>query len=810
MDRLALVNAVEWVLACVAPETVAPHPNFQTKAPHVPALLGLLAECRFDEFERYRELLVPTGDDDMDVVDAIEMSLSRDSQREGAGLLAEFAHSNSRRVGVRAAAALFAATALAKADDLSAAVDVVNAALSPTIGGNSRNASERLIAAALRQQLVLRFIEQDRLEEAYVEAATVESMSRVSSDSVDTVETSKGYSGGSRSAHRDAFATLRSHAQSVRTTLAPRHDRSWVSLVRSRPSRPDERSYRSIAHAGEALAKRDFEGELSWVRRRYAFLSRDPVVWPVYSALLHAELTGDVGATRRWRDLLGRLRLLDRSTERHWATEEALRLLRQSDAHEALGDALQLIRAEGPTEVVKEAATRLVESGENARLTRSDLTVVASAAEFLDRGMLQRAIRYCEGFHTQPARQTRLSGERPATWAAADFAWTSIVRLLPGSELDDDVAGALFEFLSGLHDHGELVVRSLTQVAETVDWYRVSGITRAKWSSWALTHAEEWARQLALAALDGVHGVSRHIPHCGRPTGLELATRVIWERQNGVIASPREVHSSVAACEADMARTADSASLGHFSIGGLSGAEVATIFAVDFHMTELFDPLLEFIGNHNIPMPYKAPALDRLAHLSSEVPQEVLPLLIQRVRMLADPNQALDFDPFDSNPFPVNPEAVRLLIVTGGISEEHGVKLITDLLSDQRVQAKIEAVRCLAVAVSSYLSEWPGMMLLQLSFDSDAVVRAQAGRALAGALAEDRRFNYLLVERVLELLASPGSLIPLLTVHGLRTNLPLDASLGTALRAMANAHPSRMVRHLADAAVAEHAPDPGP
>lgn len=768
MYRLHLDIGVEWVLACVAPETIAPHPNFRVTSPSAPELLALLSEYRLNDFDRYRGEASEATRADLRIVDDVHSLLTEGSEGNHVHALSAVATATDRPLGIRAAAALFAATELAAADRLDDALSVLGSPLADGSRDVARPA-DRLISAALRQQLVLRYVEMDRREEAYSTAKAVEEIARLARDRVPRLRTSKGYGGGSRSAYRDAFATLYSHARSARAVLGPWQDKAWVSLVRSRPSRPDERSYRAIAHAGEALGRRVFEDELSWLRQRYVFVSRDPVIDPVRQALLHAELTGDVGATRHWRELLGRLHLLEYSPGEERCAAKALRLLRQSDSQESLADTTQWIRAAAPGQVLREAAIGLVSNLTVRKLTRADLTVVVAAAEVLESSHLQAAIEYCDTLRNGSRGWSRLSNESPATWAVTEVAWSSVARLLAGSGADGHVAHRLYEYVLVRPEPRQIALRAALRVAEALEWSEVPTDRQAQWLEWALTRADDEERDLAFAVLDGLDGVSAHVPHCGRPRGLELAARVVWEQQHGIEVTPEDLANSAAACSADMQRTKAAAARGQFSFGALNGAELAAVLATTSGTSPLYDELVDLFLDERVLSTYKAPALDQLAHRSSSVPVELRPRLLSAATALAFEPDRQASDLFETRPLPVVPEAIRFLVAMRSLPDDETLRSIMSLVRVPNVAARIEAAKCLGFATDVYRKEWCVLLLLQLAYDPDVVVRARVGRLLGSALSATDGLRSLIVERVVELLSSPGLLTPLLTLRGMNS-----------------------------------------
>src|SRR5918999_3612737 len=62
MNRSHSTLQVEWLIACLSPGDIAPHPNFKASQVGGPGLLALITQFQWREFETYREAISDEAD----------------------------------------------------------------------------------------------------------------------------------------------------------------------------------------------------------------------------------------------------------------------------------------------------------------------------------------------------------------------------------------------------------------------------------------------------------------------------------------------------------------------------------------------------------------------------------------------------------------------------------------------------------------------------------------------------------------------------------------------------------------------------
>jgi hypothetical protein len=797
-----LLTGIDWVAAAIAPHAIGPHPNFSQDDLRPVQLLALLADGRYGDFARHEPSLAETSDIDeseMQLVLHVRDSLLAGSQGLGVDGLVEVATGGSRRPalspGARASAALFASVAMSELDQIHEAVELLRSVLD-SFGRQEDYPSDsmRLVDAVVRQQLVVRLVEADSHEEAMKEAAVVERTVPGRQAAFEGVDVSAGSSFTSRQLQHEISRMMRLHSTASMAVLEPFGGRRWVRVVRAKPSLIDERFYRTEAKAGTALVDETFERRVSWSRGTKHFGGGDPVDGPVSTALLHAELSGDLGQVRRRRELLGKLRTLRPSTQPSWSVSEALRLLRQSDTRQPLEDLLRVIRAEGPLDVLVSSVQSVLNRLSAGSATRCELVVLSSGTEIMSEPELGKAILGAMAFRESPRQ--RVGRETLVPWAAREVAWRHVARLLPHSGFDDVVAQEAFAELSHGQDLAQPLEGSLENLVRLIDWQTVSDSVRSGWVEWARAQTDARMFGLATGLLDAVYGVQRHDFGPPRPERLDLAARILWEVAHDVAPDADEVASAANACISTLASIRQTAATGAYGFGGISAADVAVLLATELDQSQLWEPLFDFLLDPRVGQHDKAPALDRMVVLGAAIPDEVI------AGMADSPFESLHghaADPFESTQLPFSPGALRFCAAYGLIEQGFIISAIAELTSSSHHAGRVEAARSVPPALQKTGGDplWAAVTLLQLSHDGDPVVRSEAGRSLAATWNRYSSLTEVVVERLLELLAADGILVPLLTLRGLSETRDLPDRMRAQVHALGHDHRARPVREAA-------------
>ncbi len=208
----------------------------------------------------------------------------------------------------------------------------------------------------------------------------------------------------------------------------------------------------------------------------------------------------------------------------------------------------------------------------------------------------------------------------------------------------------------------------------------------------------------------------------------------------------------------------------------------------------LWDSLADFLVDPQVNRGDKAPALERLASASGPLPAAFL-------RQLGEASEALlssrAVDPFTPQVVPF-PAALRFLAAHSLLPDERILAFTSRLSGSGLVGERTEAARTLSLlARLGQDSDWIVVMALQLSNDSDALVRSEAGRSLALVARNSERHRGVVEQRLLELLSQDGLLAPLLVLRGLEAGegpVELSPPVRRLVSHLAISHPARGVR----------------
>ena len=325
-------SALGWIAALVSPRDVAPHPNFRSEEePTAYGTLALLASARFQDFARAREderfLAVLASDEVDEILSAAVEAMQVGSVESGAQRLTVLSD-HSSDPGVRVAAAVLAATALAESDHHSEADEVLVRALrslreSDLIAGPALIAAATLLLARAlnawdRGRGIWRLAEEALALLAQLDPSTLPqfSVSRVRNESTQVAKVVV-----------DALSeAARGHVVQGSSDWSDR-----LEDVKQERSRATARRWGQLADALHKEVGASFRAQVS-ANPPMTFGSAQGADRQLTEALLSSEYVGSLSA-HHYRATLGRLRLVNgTNSSATWEVREALRLLRHAGA----------------------------------------------------------------------------------------------------------------------------------------------------------------------------------------------------------------------------------------------------------------------------------------------------------------------------------------------------------------------------------------------------------------------------------------------------------------------------------------------
>jgi hypothetical protein len=795
---------IEWLVAALNPRDIAPHLNFMREDPPTqPGLLALLAQLRLADYERLASgSWAPdseAGSIESRLVRAVHKGLDPQAMAEGIAELDVLARSELDDNAAAVTAALFASVALSESDRHSDAVRILE--LVDDRFTRLDTADVRFARAVLLQQLAFRRSEvglpsSDLANEALGLTADIRA------SELSTFRTSAGVRWRSSRTCSMILAELNAvadaHLVYVNEDLT---SRDWVRLVRSPAPELDLLVRRSAARGMSRYLAELFESRTRSTAR--TFYTEDPVEGAVYHALLHYELVGAGPAARTWRAELGRLRILRQGElDDVWSAQDGIRLLRQSEDVKTLDLALRHVRAGGPLRALAGDVRQVVSARTGPpKLRRADLRVLSAGAHLLTQEEASSAL---DGvLSTLGTEDDALTRRWEAPSVRFEAAWDAAVALAGPAERLDEVAMLLLEAARSVNQQDELLVRALTRAASDIEWDGVMESTRSLWAEWLADPGR--SKPSTLLELVG--------PQVGVPpssvvedlSGVQRAATLLNRYfRTGQVPDFEQLGDAPQAVGERLRRIRNDAARGTYSFGAISAPDVAAGLALNFGVEHLWDPLVELLLDRRVSRSDKAAPLERLAGSDGPLPADVARRLGDGVTdLLASPAM----EPFGGRALTPFPAALRLAAAHSLLSDERVLAEATRLGGSYGTDGRIEAARTLALLSRiGQGADWITAMTLQLSHDEDPLVRGETGRGLASLARHSRKHADLIDQRLLDLLAEDGLIVPLLVLRGLQADgdrLDLPAAVARRVALVAKGHAAWGVRLQAQALIQE-------
>jgi len=802
------VNAeMSWHAAVLRPRDIAPHPNFMSsEAPSSQGLLALLVLGRHFDFARLTDPLASPESGQQQIWEAnnelsasmlrmANASLSFGSVREGADGLAKVA-ADAQDDGLRTAASLLAAVAYAECDDYSACLSVLALAVATVSKENG------LCAAALRLQQSLRrrdCSDSDGVAEALQAATLIETLEEPTSSEF---AVSRGVSWTSEETLRlireglatSALAASVDFSREISGDGQPRV--TWEDVVRRQPSITELQAAALRAMGYEAFVADLFKartGGTGLGEWRFGSSDDDQYVW---AAELQDELYGRPSA-RQSRLRLAQLRALNLPPSPTTAAgQDVLRLLRHSSDAAALASAIRWMQAGGPLSAVQEDALQILRNRLHPpRVGKGELTVLRAAAVLLDEPTAAHAFR-----ELLPSAGADL--DTPGHWSARssdlEASWPAVAALGAAGGLNEEACTALVG-AAAQEPEDPLIDRAFLAAAWELDWTGLSTPTsqacRQRLSDQTWPHpglAEHVLSQL------GVNPVSA-IPR-GEDADFELIAQSLNATMRGATFPPELLPHAVKLARDALRSVRKEASEGRYGFGAASPADLAVGLSIYAETLDLWPSLVEFLTDPSVGRAETSAAFERLAVTPAAVPADVAAALHASL----DSILFRTFEHFGPAPSPY-PAALRCFIALGVLDDAQAMLFCAQLAGSGGPSGRHEAARTVVAACrTAHPASWLPAFALQYSYDEVTEVRAEAGRGLGLLLGVDAGPGVAVEQRLTELLAEDGLLIPLLALRGLEElNRSLGASVSAVVEVQANEHQARSVREAARRALGQ-------
>jgi hypothetical protein len=496
--------------------------------------------------------------------------------------------------------------------------------------------------------------------------------------------------------------------------------------------------------------------------------------------------------------VLGQLRVL-RAGDSTPAVRDGLRLLRQSGDAKAHALALAAVRANGPlSALTMEAITIARFPNSRAPLTQIELATLQQGAQVLNRDDASLGLDLAvASLGPQPDHGPR-RWSHPAT--KLQHAFEAAAALAPVAERTSELAGITLDSLLNFEaTNDDLLTRAHVSALQPLDWDEVSVEVKSRWRN--------WLEGRAAGAWDGVADLVSLILEVAEPEHEtpDLSLQLVVNRLNEVLVEGKQADKAAAWLRSTggeyvasvLADEQAQAANGMFSWGGYEAADVA-VAIIQFAQADLWTNVVESLVDTRLPRNKRTRAFERIANNPDIVPTHVRATFADHAAaLLTETDQQRFFDTLPINPFP---EALRALTAMGLLTSEQLVPAIASM-SAGTPAARLEAARTLSVTVRTAPSaaEWVVSLALQLSNDTTANVKAEAGRTLAIARDKSTFAETVIDNRLQELLHADGVLVPLLTLRGLKRDVDrLPGAVRQTIDSMRREHPVYAIRRAAE------------
>ncbi|MEV3925765.1 hypothetical protein [Actinomadura coerulea] len=779
-------------------------------------MLALLVDYNFSDYQHYRRIYSEHlgADDEEDnlqlgFLDTVALSLSSDTRQSVFIQLLAYTAERKLALGQRIAAGLLGAVAASELDNIEPAADALEQLIVELDNRDGDGRSGALLKAIACHQLAVRLLELGELDRVrkYTEQCRSALLSTQSGE-WESFTVSEGVSWDPSVSQTRVSEVISDNSDALSAVIADRDNKLWVDIVRRKPPINELRSARATVGGLSALVDETFQTLYAPSKSSTTlFRSGDPVIRPLFSALLNAELTGSIGRMQNLRELTGKALAVRNDTEAREdvaSMREAIRLLRHADKDAALRRLAYSLRNYGPLNILKNSVEELL-TGDRVQstVTRSDVTLIEAGSDVLRPDMRAIAIEIVEAFSFKK-KNSRFNTSVLAGWKRLETYLKATAALLPESGRDSHVVSSVLRMIDQYKIGGDqLLFSALTAVASAVDWNEVPEEAATRWREWFYSVESSKDLQMRdvfrMARSLGVESSVRF-----DPASLDFVAHVISE---GIAAQAEDspaVDKAVETCLDYLHRETVDAESGTHTLWSYSPAGLASGLIRMFRRTELWPALIAVLFHRSIPAREKNPALEILSDASVFVPPNIVDSLARSWPFHSMARDAGGREFLAGNDALTLASWRKLAITAGAVSAADAqICIIQDAAStDEAVRGK--AAECASALYMSSASsdDWPIVLILQLSHDKSGLVRGISGRELARISAIDSQLTGIVKDRVSEIFREPGIALTLNVLEGFRMQddwrvLPVDKTRAWWLPMVvefAGNHPSFIVR----------------
>ncbi|MGW9565754.1 hypothetical protein [Prescottella equi] len=781
-----------WIAAILRPRDIAPHGNFDDRDYELlgpPQLAGAIVG---EEYPRTRPFDTSTDSAEAHPwVKVARRSLVASTQAQAAHEIADLVTgSGDDDIAFLAAIGLIGCVAASELDDYETCNRILDR-LDQLVHGTSDD--ELLIRAIVLQQRSLRKKDtgQDNRNTVH---QTIQALDKVRSDHCTPFALNPGtlasYSYVDTIDH--IVLTVRRAAWSISPTmdLADEREGSRIPDWREQVRSPRSEQLLLISQQSAAVLQRQLKQSFDErMRSRSIAIGGAPI--DLYYPTLLLELNGHSTVYAARRDL-ALMRFIRPPAEGNGdLLADALRSLRNSGFDKELDLAIEHLRAAGPLSALSSDARKILRGRSGSYLLRvSELRVLAASAELLTEQESSRALDAVlaaldsGGPRSAVGHWQAWSHRMEAAWQAASVLANPAGRQqVVADRLHDEIGGAAMDQYDD---------RTIARAVYAMDWTKISSETVGRWRSLLSSRTEEFpVSGSALEAVCEPDEDDRVVPIVRQLRDIsDVATMINME-----LSSPRGMNDQWTQAEAlviDELQAIRQRSRGlEYRSGGFSCSDLAAaILGLGYGSDALWASLSSYLTDTEVPRDERSAAFDRLAREAPELPNFARSLFKEQAQTILESLDAPTFMQDSINPYS---PALRFLMTHRLIDDSTSFSGIAQLAGSSNPTARENGLRSVEFASDS-VRDLSIPLALQLSYDEDVRVKAQAARVLTQFSGRRQELTTAAERRLLELLQEDGLLIPLNVIRAIRFESISSEVVRSEIQRLSLHHPSRRIR----------------
>lgn len=530
-----------------------------------------------------------------------------------------------------------------------------------------------------------------------------------------------------------------------------------------------------------------------WLDSTYALkLDRTiPDLGPdVYFENLRLEILGhrDVYRSRRELAMMRIVRLAPAIPSA--VASDCLRLLRLSGSDAQLGQLVGELTVAGPSSALLAEGRRIESHRVSERSLRTgEMIVLAAAAEMMPPPEAFEVL-------TRVLLVIRRGGPStaPVRWQADFFkdeqAWIAAAALAGAAGTAGVIARDLLEYATADRLADMAFDSVIARIIPSIDWPDVDHELRERWQRLGSLQAHNEPISPTAAAI-------RHQLRPAQDVSLsdDASLNDLAEALNNYLRTQKPIPNGVwlaakSAALSGLNVTVKEAQNNTYVPRAVKPADVAAALLTESSDHEVWTGLLDFLVNPLVARDEKTRAFDILVRERPLLPPELQPRYADRVLALLG-----GVDPWaDSHHGSVFVEALTFAYVYGFLKENDAAENLNRLSASPYAQTRRQAGRSLSLLASASIDTWMLPKIFALSNDPEPTVRLTVARALGQICRRSDIASALAVERLSELLQSPGVHLALNTLNRLTPETVAIPAINAIVRQMHNDSQSWRIR----------------